>query len=109
MSQSLVEVRVSVPDEDTGLRLARDLVEARAAACVQCLGPMTSVYRWEGAVQVEREWLLLAKTTEAALARLKVVVVDGHPYDVPEVIAVPVGQALGPYAEWVREQVADQR
>ena len=109
MSTPLVEVRVSVPDEDTGLRLARAMVEAGAAACVQCLGPMASVYRWEGAVQVEREWLLLAKTTEAAVPRLRELVLREHPYEVPELLAVPVAQALEPYAEWVREQVAQQR
>ncbi len=108
MSSALVEVRVSVPDEDTGLALAQALVEAGAAACVQCLGPVTSVYRWEGVVQVEREWLLLAKTTEAALPSVQEVVVAGHPYDVPEILAVPVIQALEPYAEWVRAQVAEQ-
>jgi periplasmic divalent cation tolerance protein len=109
MTAELLEVRVSVPDEETGLRIARAAVDAGAAACVQCLGPMTSVFTWDGAVQTEREWLLLAKTTTGSLARLREVVVREHPYDVPELLAVPVAQALEAYAEWVRDQVADQR
>lgn len=107
MTDTLLEVRVSVPDEETGLRLARAAVAARAAACVQCLGPMTSVFTWDGEVQAEQEWLLLAKTTTDALPRLRELVLREHPYDVPELLAVPVAQALDVYAEWVRDQVSD--
>lgn len=101
----MLEVRISVPDQATGEQLAAALVERRLAACVQVLGPMTSVYVWEGAAERAQEWLLLAKTTIAAFDDLCAAVGQLHPYDVPEVLAVPVERALQPYAEWLREAV----
>ena len=98
----LVEARVAVPDPETARRIADDLVSRRLAACVQVLGPMLSVYTWEGEVHRAEEWLLLAKTTQAAYPLVEEAVLALHGYDVPEVIAVPVTEALGPYADWVR-------
>jgi uncharacterized protein involved in tolerance to divalent cations len=98
----LVEVHVTAPDRDTADRLARLLVDERLAGCVQVLPGVTSTYRWEGAVETADEVLLLAKTTTAALAALVARVEREHPYDVPEVLAVPVVTASEPYAAWLR-------
>lgn len=99
----LVEARVAVPDAESARRIADDLVTRQLAACVQVLGPMLSVYTWENTVHRDEEWLLLAKTTAAAFPRLAQAVVAQHRYAVPEVLAVPVTQALGSYAGWVRK------
>lgn len=99
---ALVEAHISVPDAESARRLADQLVVRQLAACVQILGPMASVYTWKGEVHQSQEWLLLAKTTEAAFGDLAAVVRAEHRYDVPEIIAVPITQALGEYAEWVR-------
>lgn len=99
---ALVEVHVSVPDGESGRRIASDLVARQLAACVQVLGPMASVYTWKGEVHQNQEWLLLVKTTEAAFARVVEVVRAHHRYDIPEVIAIPITHALGDYADWVR-------
>lgn len=101
----MLEVRISVPDHATGEQLAAALVDRRLAACVQVLGPMTSVYVWQGAAERAQEWLLLAKTTTAAFDDLCAAVGQLHPYDVPEVLAVSVERALQPYAEWLRAAV----
>ncbi|GGK78512.1 divalent-cation tolerance protein CutA [Ornithinimicrobium pekingense] len=98
----LVEARVAVPDAESARRLADDLVGRQLAACVQVLGPMMSFYTWEDEVQHHEEWLLLAKTTAQSFPELAEAVVSQHRYDVPEVIAVPVTQALSSYASWVR-------
>ena len=98
----LVEARVAVPDAESAQRIADHLVTRQLAACVQVLGPMTSFYTWEDRVHRNEEWLLLAKTTAAAFPDLARAVVDQHRYDVPEVVAVPVSQALSTYASWVR-------
>lgn len=103
----LVEVRVTTPDEVTAEALATGLVERRLAACAQVLGPITSVYTWEGGTERSQEWLLLVKTTVAAFDALAAAVQEQHPYEVPEVLAVPVAHALTSYAEWVRDSVGE--
>lgn len=100
---ALVEVHITVPDADCARRIAGDLVARQLAACVQILGPMASVYSWKGEIHQSQEWLLLAKSTEEAFARVVEVVAQLHPYDVPEIIAIPVRHALGDYADWVRD------
>jgi periplasmic divalent cation tolerance protein len=85
-------------------RLARGLVEARLAACVQIVGPIRSAFRWEGSVSVETEWQLVAKTATARVEELTTWLTAEHSYDVPEVIAVPVVGGHAPYLRWVTEE-----
>jgi periplasmic divalent cation tolerance protein len=99
----LVEARVAVPDAESARRIATDLVGRQLAACVQVLGPMMSVYTWQDEVHHNEEWLLLAKTTADTFPALAQAVAAQHRYDVPEIIAVPVSQALSSYATWVRQ------
>jgi uncharacterized protein involved in tolerance to divalent cations len=102
----LIEVRVAVPDAPTAQALARSLVEARLAACAQVLGPMTSTYWWHGEVETAQEHLLLLKTTAELFDPICERVRAEHPYDNPEVLAVPVAGAAPPYAAWLRASVA---
>ncbi len=90
------------PDADTAQRLARALVDARLAACVNVVGPVTSVYRWQGAVDTAGEVLLLIKTASARYPDLGRALRSMHPYEVPEIVAVPVERGLNDYVEWVR-------
>lgn len=105
--EDLIEVRVSVPDQRTGQALATLLVAERLAACVQVLGPMISTYRWQGGVETEQEHLLLAKTTTGRFRAICERVRSEHPYDTPEILAVPVAAASEAYAAWLRECVQD--
>lgn len=100
MSESRVVVTTTGSPEDAE-RLARRAVEARLAACVQIVGPVRSVFRWEGEVAVETEWQVVAKTAADRVADLTAVLVAEHPYDVPEVVATPVVDGHGPYLDWV--------
>lgn len=102
-ADALVEIRISMPEEVAAQELAQDLVSRRLAACVQRLGPMTSVYAWEGEVEQSTEWLLLVKTTEELLPAVSDAVVAAHPYEVPEILAVPVTHSLEAYAVWLRD------
>lgn len=93
------------PDSADGL--ARAVVEARLAACVNVLPQVRSVYRWEGEVCVDEEVTLLIKTTASRLSALTEALVEAHPYDVPEVIALPITEGHQPYLDWVAEVVAE--
>lgn len=101
---SLIEIRFTAPDPDVAERIARLLVDERLAACVQQL-PISSTYVWEGQLERSDEVLLLAKTTAESFDAVCAAVTRVHPYDVPEILAVPVTDALGAYEEWVEESV----
>ena len=100
-----VEVHVTTPDGPTAVRLARLLVEERLAACVQVLPGVTSVYRWDGAVETAAEHLLLVKTTAAAFEAIRERIGSEHPYDTPEVLALPVVAVAPGYAAWLSASV----
>jgi periplasmic divalent cation tolerance protein len=85
-------------------RIARAVVEARLAACVNILpGAVTSIYRWKGNVESARERLLLIKTSRKRLAKLQEVVEKLHSYDVPEFIALPIAAGSREYLAWLEE------
>ncbi|MDG4864990.1 divalent-cation tolerance protein CutA [Streptomyces sp. T-3] len=86
--------------------LARGAVEARLAACTQIAGPVTSVYRWDGAVETAQEWQLLMKTTAERYPALEAWLTAAHDYETPEIIATPVVRGNEAYLEWVRQETA---
>ena len=100
-----VEVHVTAPDAVTASRLARTLVDERLAACVQVLPGITSVYTWQGRVETADEHLLLIKSTRDLFDAICARVRSEHPYDTPEVVALPV-HAIDPrYAAWLTASV----
>jgi periplasmic divalent cation tolerance protein len=96
----------TVASAEDGERLARALVERRVAACVNVVPGVTSFYRWEGGVQRDEERLLVIKTRTDRFEALRSALVDLHPYEVPEVIALPISGAHGPYLAWLDASVA---
>ena len=86
--------------------LARELVERRLAACVNILPPLTSIYRWRGEVERTEEVLMIVKTTEERFEAVREAIVKGHPYDVPEVLALEVKAGHAPYLAWLDESVS---
>ena len=103
----IVLVITNLPDEQSAAKLAQQLVEARVAACVNQLAPCTSTYRWQGNIETATEVPLLIKTTRAAYPRLEQLIRAAHPYELPEIIAVPVTAGLPAYLDWVsRETIA---
>ncbi len=89
-------------------QIAAALVGGRLAACVQTLGPITSTYHWEGAVETGEEWLCLIKTTAAAYHAVEQEIKRLHTYAVPEIIAVPLVAGSEDYLRWVAAEVGAQ-
>ena len=94
-------VFTNLPDRATAERLADALIGKRVAACVSILAPCSSVYRWKGAVEHDEEHPLLIKTTDEQYPALEAAIRAGHPYELPEIIAVPVERGLPAYLDWV--------
>src|SRR5579872_4304431 len=91
--------------EQEALRIAKALVERRLAACVNVLPRVQSVYRWEGEVRLESEYLLLIKTTEERFSSLRDSITELHSYEVPEVLAIPVRGGSDKYLAWIQGSV----
>ena len=100
-----VVVFVTCPDRRQAQRLAKGLMQRRLAACVNILPSVQSLFRWKGRVEQTREILLIIKTTAGRFEALCRAVRTLHPYDVPEVIALPIQRAHGPYLRWVQASV----
>ena len=91
----------NLPDAASAQTLATILVTERLAACVNVLAPCRSVYRWQGAIESAQEVPLLIKTTAARYADLEAAIRAAHPYELPEIIAVPIAHGLPDYLSWV--------
>jgi periplasmic divalent cation tolerance protein len=100
-AQEALVVLTTVEKMEDGERLAGLLIESELAACVQILPPMTSIYRWQGAVERASEVLLLIKTTRAAYPRLETTIKENHPYQTPEIIALPIEAGSAEYLGWL--------
>ena len=94
-------VLTNLPDRAAAERLAALLIEQRLAACVNILAPCRSVYRWKGAVRRDEEHPMLIKTTVERYPALEKALREGHPYELPEIIAVPIERGLPAYLDWV--------
>jgi periplasmic divalent cation tolerance protein len=95
----------TAPSVDVAEQIGRTVVEERLAACANIVPGMTSIFRWRGAIERESEALIILKTTGADVEALERRVVELHPYEVPEVIALPVESGHVPYLDWVRAEV----
>lgn len=100
MEQVLI-VMTQMPDADSARSMARLLVESRLAACVNIMPAGQSIYRWQGAIEQASEVALFIKTTQRHYDQLQQAIISAHPYDVPEVIALPVTTGHLPYLQWV--------
>ena len=94
----------NLPDRAGAERLAEHLIAERVAACVNILAPCRSVYRWQGAVERAEEHPLLIKTTAERYAALEQAIRAAHPYELPEIVAVPIERGLAPYLDWVESE-----
>ena len=102
--EELVVVFCTVPDAAEGRALGRMLVERRLAACVNVVDGLTSIYRWQGTIHEDPESLLVIKTRRSAFAALAEALAAAHPYEVPEVVALPAAAVHAPYLDWALKQ-----
>lgn len=103
---SALVVFTNLPDRAAAEKLAEALVEQRVAACVNILGPCRSVYRWNGGLQKDDEHLMLIKTSRERYATLEAAIRAAHPYELPEIVAVPIERGLPAYLDWVAAETA---
>lgn len=102
--KSVLLVMTNMPDEASAENLAKILVDSRLAACVNCLPRVRSIYRWKGAVEQASETTLLIKTIAGRYSELEAAILQHHPYEVPEIIAIPPSTGWTPYLSWIVEE-----
>jgi periplasmic divalent cation tolerance protein len=105
----ILMVMSNAPNKESAHALARALVEAKLAACVNILAGVQSVYRWQGKIEQAEEVTLLIKTTHQNYAKLQQTMVSAHPYDVPELIALPITEGYAPYLQWVAAETNPEK
>lgn len=101
-----IQVLTTTEKQEDAQKIADALVENRLAACVQIIGPIASTYRWEGTVQRTEEYLCQIKTRRDRYAELESAIRKIHPYDVPEIIALPIVEGSRDYLTWIDDQLA---
>ena len=106
MSDSYLLVYCTCPNHETGRRIAALLVDAHHAACVNVLPGVTAFYHWKGKLQQDEETLLMIKTTRAAYPGVQTLITQHHPYELPEIIAVPIQAGLRGYLDWLDQCTA---
>lgn len=102
--QSPLLVLTNVPDIETAQAIAHTLVTRRLAACVNILPAVHSIYQWQGAVEEASEITVLIKTQQQRYAELEDAIRDMHPYDVPEIIVIPIVSGLAKYLKWIEDE-----
>ena len=102
------QVTTTLPDQTSAEQVAARLVKERLAACAQVLGPIRSIYWWEGKVEQAGEWYCHLKTTLDRLPALQARIGELHPYQVPEIIAVPILQGNPDYLKWIQDTVRSE-
>ena len=100
----VIVILTNLPDRAAALGLAQALVDRRLAACVNVLAECTSVYRWKGAVETATEVPVLIKARTERYAEIEAAIRELHPYELPEIVAVPVERGLEEYLRWVRDE-----
>jgi periplasmic divalent cation tolerance protein len=104
---SPVVATTTTPTRQQADRIARALVERRLAACVQIVDPIRSCYRWDGAVHEDPEVLLVIKSVDTLIPAIETALRELHPYEVPELVAVPVGAGSQAYLRWLHASVQE--
>ncbi|HUL29349.1 MAG TPA: divalent-cation tolerance protein CutA [Thermodesulfobacteriota bacterium] len=102
MSNPIVAL-VTCGSEDEAIKIAYGLVESRLAACVNLVAPIRSVYRWEGKIWDEKEWLLIIKTERHRFEEMEKKVKSLHSYSVPEIISLSISEGSSAYLNWITE------
>lgn len=103
--EQAIQVFTTTETKDEAQAIARALVEERLAACVQVVGPISSTYWWEGEVETAEEYLCLIKASSALYDELEAAVKEIHPYDTPEILAMPVAAGNADYLKWLQEEL----
>ncbi|MBP8625469.1 MAG: divalent-cation tolerance protein CutA [Syntrophorhabdaceae bacterium] len=103
--EKYIQIHTTTDRKDTAENIARVLLEGRLAACVQIIGPITSLYWWEGKIETTEEWLCLIKSKKGLYRQVEETVRAHHNYKVPEIIAVEITDGSYDYLDWLKKEV----
>jgi periplasmic divalent cation tolerance protein len=106
--KSYIQVMTTTETKQQAQTIAQHLVEAKLAACVQITGPITSIYRWKGKEENAQEWLCLIKTQDDLYNKVEAAIKSLHPYEIPEIIAVPIVKGSKEYLNWLDNELGDK-
>ena len=101
-----IQIVTTTDSEELAGKIAHSLVEQRLAGCVQVLGPITSVYRWRGQIEKAQEWQCLVKTRQGLYEAVEKAIKAIHPYETPEIIALPIESGSLEYLAWLQDELA---
>jgi len=101
-----IQVFTTVAKRSDAERIAKALSDKKLSACSQIIGPITSVYKWKGKVEKSKEWLCLSKSKKNNYKKIEKAIKEIHPYELPEIIAVPIIEASREYLAWMRKEIA---
>lgn len=104
MKQSFVQVITTVSEKKDAERLAKYILDERLGSCVQIIGPLKSVYRWKGKIEKTLEWACLIKTRKTLYKKVETAIKKIHPYEVPEIIAIPIAEGSKDYFKWLSDE-----
>jgi len=99
--KSYIQISTTTETKEQAQTIAQHLVDTKLAACVQITGPITSIYRWKGKVENAQEWLCLIKTQDDLYDKVEAAIKKLHPYETPEIIAVPIVKGSIEYLDWI--------
>ena len=106
--EAYIQVTTTTETKEQAQIIAQHLVETKLAACVQVVGPITSIYRWKGKVENAQEWLCLIKTRDDLYNKVEAAIKSKHPYETPEIIAVPIVKGSKEYLSWLDDELGDK-
>lgn len=101
-----IQVMTATDKREDAERIARSLVEKRLAGCVQIVGPVTSIYHWKGRIETAGEWLCLIKSHKDSYGAIEAAIRSLHPYETPEIIALPMTAGSRDYLDWLRGELS---
>jgi len=103
--ESYIQVLTTIDKKDDAEKIARAMVERKLAACVQIAGPISSIYRWKGNIESAQEWQCWIKSKAVLYEEIQEAIKSIHPYEVPEIIAIPIVTGSSQYLEWLENEM----
>ena len=105
MAYNYIQVITTVGNKKDALKIAKALSHKKLSACTHIVGPIESVYEWKGKTEKAREWLCIAKTSKSKYAQVERAIKTIHPYDLPEIIALPIIAGSREYLDWLKKSL----
>jgi periplasmic divalent cation tolerance protein len=106
--EAYIQISTTTETKEQAEKIAQHLVEKKLAACVQIVGSITSIYRWKGKVENTQEWLCLIKTRGDLFNKVETAIKKLHPYEIPEIIAVPIVKCSKEYMKWIDDELKNK-